>query len=245
MCTALIAFQVFEEWPLFIASNRDEDRGRGFDAPQKETRNGRQVLSPRDRLAGGTWIGANDLPMVALLTNRTDLAPPDPSLRTRSRGLLVRDALGCSSVDEALDRVESSVELMSTSFNLVIGDAQALFAVERTPAALQLKRLEPGIHAIANGGRVDDRSVGEVAHALDLWFDIAPPGVDPWQVAPRLLSCDEARGDLPPICKRTLPRGTVCASMLGIHQSGSIRLDHTPSAPGEQPFERYTMEALG
>ena len=245
MCTALIAFQVLDEWPLFIATNRDEDRGRPFTPPQRQTRSSRQVLAPRDERAGGTWIGASSLPLIALITNRTDVPQPDPEERTRSRGLLVDDVLGCNDIDHALEVVEHAVDLMRTSFNLMIGNHEALYVVENTPSGLRLDALTPGVHVLSSGGRIDDDSVGEVAHARELWFDLATPGHDPWQVGTRLLSCDEARGALPPICKRSEPRGTVCGSLIGLHHDSSTRLDFCPAIPGDQPFDRYVLEAHG
>ena len=71
-----------------MAANRDEFLARPADPPERSA-DGRW-LAPRDRQAGGTWLGVNATGLFVGVTNRS-AGPRDPA--RRSRGLLVLDAL--------------------------------------------------------------------------------------------------------------------------------------------------------
>ena len=71
-----------------MAANRDEFLARPADPPEPSA-DGRW-LAPRDRQAGGTWLGVNAGGLFVGVTNRS--AGPRDAAR-RSRGLLVLDAL--------------------------------------------------------------------------------------------------------------------------------------------------------
>src|SRR5688500_17186994 len=69
MCLLIVLLGVDPEFPLLVASNRDERRERRAAPPGLWVGERRRVLSPRDRRAGGTWLGVNDRGMVAGITN--------------------------------------------------------------------------------------------------------------------------------------------------------------------------------
>jgi uncharacterized protein with NRDE domain len=118
MCLLAIAIGVSARWPLVIASNRDEF----FDRPSLplscwQAASGRTIISGRDRLAGGTWLGATSDGRIALLTNVRELGAP---LSEKSRGELVMRWL-----DGDMDAASFMAQTDSAAyggFNLVLGD---------------------------------------------------------------------------------------------------------------------------
>jgi len=148
VCTLTFAWQVFPDAPLVVAANRDELLDRPSESPA--VREGeRRFLAPRDTEAGGTWIGVNDAGVFVGITNRwvdADLA------RERSRGLLVRDALGCASAEAAGRLIERAVDGTEYGgFNLVVADAAAALLYEYD-GSLSVRGFEPGVHVVVNVG---------------------------------------------------------------------------------------------
>ena len=147
MCTLVIAWQVFED-PLVVAANRDERLDRDSNAPAVRDWEA-EVLAPTDAEAGGTWIGYNEHGVFVAITNRwtdADLAGE------RSRGLLVRDALGERSAEDAARLVERAVDADEyQGFNLVVADATAAVYCQ-WDGQLSTTNLDPGIHVVVNVG---------------------------------------------------------------------------------------------
>jgi uncharacterized protein with NRDE domain len=147
VCTLAVAWQVFEQ-PIAVAANRDERDGRPSEPPARRDW-AQPVVAPRDKTAGGTWIGYNDDSVLAAITNRwlADAIDAD-----RSRGVLVRAALAESSATAAVDSVKSHLqEATYDGFNLVVADdtdAQLL----SWDGSLRITRLEPGVHVVVNVG---------------------------------------------------------------------------------------------
>jgi hypothetical protein len=179
----------------------------GTDRGPERERDGRRrthvaFVAPRDVAAGGTWIGLNRQGLFVALTNRSDTrgdtrgeaaslprpvspravpqATPQPmpgAGSVRSRGLLVRDLLGCPDVAAARAQLLATVEVGPLDaashylgedsgatggapttrsaylpFHLVAATArEALLAVHRADGApLTLAPLAPGVHVIGN-----------------------------------------------------------------------------------------------
>lgn len=154
MCIAAIAWQLFDELPLVILSNRDEFL-------QRPTTSAHQwpdlpIYAGRDDQSGGTWLGIHQQPLAsskqfsqngrwaAVLNFRDGVqAAPDQ----RSRGELVTNFLSSDLSPLAYAR---QVELQAyAGFNLIVGDdKQAVLVNNRgyppTP-------LHSGLHIISNG----------------------------------------------------------------------------------------------
>ncbi|MDE3250830.1 MAG: NRDE family protein [Bacteroidota bacterium] len=82
-----------------IAHNRDEKKSRPIAAPPSvSARNGIQVLSPADGLAGGTWIGCNELGAAAALLNGAFIAHANQGPYRMSRGLILLDMLASANL---------------------------------------------------------------------------------------------------------------------------------------------------
>ena len=154
MCLIAFAIGASPHWPLVIAANRDEQLNRPtLPLARWTTAEGRQVISGRDLLAGGTWLGATPGGRIAFLTNvREGKSLPAP----RSRGGLVTRWL------EAQCDAESFVATLKEQsgdyggFNLFLGDLQRNSwtwvtnkAVMTTPE-WWLQTLKPGVYGVSN-----------------------------------------------------------------------------------------------
>jgi hypothetical protein len=127
MCTVSI---VTDNGRLTVMSNRDERRDRAVALlPRVETLGCRSAILPIDPVGGGSWIGVNDAGLVAAVLNR-HAAPAAQPRRSASRGLLVRQALRCDSIDGALRSVQALEVNSFRPFRLVLvqGRRMALVA---------------------------------------------------------------------------------------------------------------------
>lgn len=182
MCTLAIAWRVFEDAPVVAAANRDEAFDRPSDPPVVLQRDP-PVIAPRDREAGGTWIGLRGDGRFVAITNRWD-GPRDGE---RSRGLLVRDALLAETTGEVLEGVETAVTSEGyAGFNLLVADDESAewFAWN---GELRRRSFEPGLHVLVNVGadgsyrlppdrRAAGRRQAESAEAVRTALD--PDGID-------------------------------------------------------------------
>jgi hypothetical protein len=148
VCTLVLAWQAFADVPVAVAANRDELLDRPSEPPAVREWEARAV-APLDAEAGGTWIGYNEHGVLVAVTNRWT----DRNLSgDRSRGLLVRDALGHESAGAAVRSVERELDTRSyEGFNLVVAGAGAAILVE-WDGGRHLRHLEPGVHVVVNTG---------------------------------------------------------------------------------------------
>ena len=115
-----MAWGVSAQYPLVIASNRDEFYARPT-APlaQWTTQEGHTIYSGRDLKDGGTWLGFAHNGRFAMLTNVRNPNAPVPAA-PRSRGALVMDWLTSSHAAAAW--CEAHKPARYAGFNLIIGD---------------------------------------------------------------------------------------------------------------------------
>lgn len=148
MCTFTLAWQTFEDAPVVVAANRDEQFDRPTVPPARRDWEA-AVVAPADEEAGGTWLGYNEHGVLVALTNRW----VEENLSSeRSRGLLVRDALGYETAEDAARHVEHELDEQSyDGFNLVVADAGAAILVEWW-GGRRVRNLDPGVHIVVNVG---------------------------------------------------------------------------------------------
>ncbi len=141
--------RVHPTYSLVIAATRDEY----FDRPASAT----QVLSERPRSIGGvdqrgqgTWMGANSRGVVAGLTNQRTLRPANP--RLRSRGHIVRNALGAASAEEVRGQLLSVDPAQYNPFNLLFADAEGLHVAyaRHDPPRMVIESLDSGVDVLCN-----------------------------------------------------------------------------------------------
>src|SRR5262245_14890005 len=129
MCTVSI---VPDDGGFRLMSNRDERRDRGVALqPRREALGSRHAIMPIDPVGGGSWIGGNDAGLVAAVLNR-HVEPSRDARSVVTRGLIVRRALACDSLDAALDAVQTSnayqpfrlVLVQHRRIALIVGDGR-------------------------------------------------------------------------------------------------------------------------
>lgn len=150
MCTIIALRGVCADYPLVIATNRDEFYARATSGPGQLLESPRTV-GGRDLQAGGTWMGVSEHGVFVGVTNyRSLLVANDPT--RRSRGELVLQALSRSSVAEITRYVQSLDGRAYNSFNLMWGDASALWVAygRSGERALSLAEVPEGVHVLPN-----------------------------------------------------------------------------------------------
>jgi uncharacterized protein with NRDE domain len=145
MCLIVVAWRQHPRWSLVLAANRDEFYARPSTAlapwPDRA-----DIFAGRDLEAGGTWMGVQTSGRFAAVTNVRD--PRDLAPRPASRGALVADFLRGDEAPEVFARRASAERERYKGFNLLLGDARALWYVgSRHPEPIALT---PGIHGLSN-----------------------------------------------------------------------------------------------
>jgi uncharacterized protein with NRDE domain len=118
MCTVTV---VPRETGIRVMSNRDERRTRPAAIPPRvHELGGRLAAFPVDPQGGGSWIGVNDADIAVALLNVHSAPRHCTEGPQRSRGLIVRELLGCGSMAHVVEAIASlEVEAFET-FRLVI-----------------------------------------------------------------------------------------------------------------------------
>jgi len=125
MCSVVILRRPANPWPLILGANRDEMVGRPWRPPARHWPDRPEVVAGLDELAGGSWLGVNDMGVVAAVLNRVDTL--GPLAGKRSRGELVLEALDHA---DARDAVEALAHLNVDAyrpFNMVVADNRDAF----------------------------------------------------------------------------------------------------------------------
>lgn len=163
MCTLVLAHRHFAGSPLVVAANRDEFLARPASGPKVRGAQPR-VLSPRDELAGGTWLGLNERGLFVGITNRYG-APPDP--QRRSRGLLVAQALRARDARGLHRELSTLAATEYNPFHLLYADAEAAFVTWSDGAQRRQYEVAPGLHVVTERSLgADDRGRTELLERL-------------------------------------------------------------------------------
>ena len=152
MCIVAIAWQLFDELPLVLLSNRDEFLQRPT-APLHQWAD-KPIYAGRDKQSGGTWLGIHQQQhgdfyeqngrWAAVLNFRDGVQANHDE---RSRGELVTDFL--SSTVSPIDFARQISLQEYAGFNLIIGNAaQALIVNNRGHAPTPLYA---GLYVLSNG----------------------------------------------------------------------------------------------
>jgi uncharacterized protein with NRDE domain len=170
MCTLAIYFQVFGDYPVVVAANRDEYLDRAALPPTMLGERPR-IVGGKDLRAQGTWLGINEHGLVAGLLNRriADSGPNDANLR--SRGLLCLDALQHSSAAEAARYLASQRARDYNAFNLLLASREAAFVAYNRGAEIEIMQLAPGMHLLTNAD-VDDFECPRISRSYSRFAEL-------------------------------------------------------------------------
>jgi uncharacterized protein with NRDE domain len=145
MCLILFGWQAHAEFPLVLASNRDEFFVRPT-APADYWRDAPAVLAGRDLDKGGTWMGVTRQGRWAALTNFRDGRPAPAG--SRSRGQLVAEYLTGDDSPAVYAAAAARAAPAYHGFNLLVGDNAGAYYVAHAGGRAQ--RVAAGIHGLSN-----------------------------------------------------------------------------------------------
>lgn len=226
----MLAWRVFDGTPIAVAANRDE----ALDRPSRPPRvldEDPTVVAPQDEAAGGTWLGYNDAGLfVAVANRRADLDGE------RSRGLLVREALGHASAAEASSFVRNELgERTYAGFGLVLADATEAGLLE-WDGVLHSTHFDPGVHVVtdegfdataANADRIRVLLSPTPEATAGAWFDRAAD-----------VMADHDLG----VCVHGREFGTRSSSLVGLDADGGARYWFADGRPCETDYELVERE---
>jgi uncharacterized protein with NRDE domain len=235
MCLLALFFRVVEDAPVVVGANREEFYARGGEPP-RILEGPVRALAGVDPVAGGTWFGVNAGGLLAAVTNRPKSnVPPQPP----SRGLLIRDLLGC--VDTSAAVALAARELGTNRYagcNILLAD-QGSAVVIHAGDWLRVRPLPPGLHVLTSHD-VNDASDRRLGHAL-WWLEQRPyRSSDDCLSALKELCAQPGNGD-PPICLHGPDRGTVSSTLVLLHPSlKKSRYLHAQGPPDRTPYQDYS-----
>jgi hypothetical protein len=237
MCTLVISFDPEAEWPVLVASTRDEFRARSWEPPaERWPERFPGVIAGRDIESDGTWLAANQgQHRVAVILNRIEpTGLTDETARSRGPLTLIAAAQGP-------DAVAAEDLTMVRPFNLVIAEPGAVTWLRYDGAGLSEHDVAPGLHIIT-AADLDDMSNPRQRYWLPE-FEAAPAPTPPdgWGGWPELLADVDRPYDDP----RALNVrhggaegvfGTVSASLIAL--SGErLKFEFCPGPPDKAEWE--------
>ncbi len=145
MCLIVFAYKVHPEYPLILATNRDESYHRPTQSAEFWNDHP-DLLAGKDLKAGGTWMGITKSHRFAALTNFRNMN----SIRNDapSRGQIVKNYLTSEvSASEFFDSIKNQSDKYN-GFNLLYGQSDDLYYFNNIENRLQ--RVQPGYHTLSN-----------------------------------------------------------------------------------------------
>ena len=235
MCLLALFYRVVEDAPVVAGANREEYYQRGGEPPRLLEGLVRSVAGV-DPVAGGTWFGVNGKSVLVAVTNRRKSEPP---AQPRSRGLLARELLECTSAKAAVDRAIHALEQnLYAGCNFLCADASQAVVIQAGDW-LRVRPLPPGLHVLTNRD-VNDASDHRLSYALDWLSRHSYSTVEQCvQVLQQL--CAQHEPNDPPMCFRDKDRGTVSSSIVALRATleDSTYL-HAQGLPDRTPYLAYS-----
>jgi len=235
MCTLILLWRAVDGYDVVMGMNRDESAMRPSEPPSFVD-GAPALVAPRDRLAGGTWIGASGNGLFAALSNRRGRT----STTARSRGLLLLDVLKAPTVpavDIVLQRETQEHEY--NSFNILAGTRREL-RFFRYDGQASMTRGHEGLNILTNegGNVVGDRKTEVVQDLLSK----APTRavLDAVRTLQATLRT-HAAGSGVSLCNHAMGGGTVSSTILAISNAdpGENMLLYADGAPCQTPSRDY------
>jgi uncharacterized protein with NRDE domain len=197
MCSVIILLRPGHDWPVLIASNRDEMIDRPWSPPARHWPDRPEVVAGKDELAGGSWLGLNETGLVVGMLNRRNTLGPQPG--KRSRGELVLDALDFADATDAVDMLQALDPDAYRPFNMVVADNRDAFWLRNLGDRIEAEPLPSGVSMITASDR-NDRGSARIRHYLPQWevADEPQPDRQDWAAWVALLGArqSEPGGDV-------------------------------------------------
>jgi hypothetical protein len=255
MCTVVVLRRPDHRWPLILATNRDEMAGRPWRPPGRHWADRTEVVAGYDELAGGTWLGLNDVGVVAGILNRQGSLGPDP--RLRSRGELPLEALDHADAIDAVAALSRLDGRSWRSFNMVIADNRDAYWIKSLgpdgDGKVIVGEIPEGLHMLTSLD-LDDMKSGRIAAFLPRFREARSPDpdADEWGDWERLLAArepDSGRdedGRERSMCIVTeIGFGTLSSSLIALPSSAELGVmpvwRFAAGRPGEIPYKSVAL----
>ena len=232
-CTSILLYDVFKNWPVVIANNRDEYHKRRGLPPGliKYPGSDLKIWAPIDEEKGGTWIGVNEEGVLVNLTNKLGHKRGDDQ---RSRGLLVLDALSQANLQDVGSLIQR--ELSSGKYNycnILYADENGAYVIYYTERGLSgAERLSSGLHVMTTGA-IDDKKEPRIANAFSLLEGIENETLEEAIERLKSVATNAEKG----ILQRKEDYGTTLTTIFVVGQSPSeyrcLHAEHTRDSAGE------------
>lgn len=150
MCIVALAWQVLDELPVCLISNRDEFYHRP--SSQLHQWSDSSIIAGQDLQSGGTWMGVTKAGRWAIVTNYRDGA--DKQSYPTTRGNLIQAFLESDQIPIRFAQELEKSQREYAGFNLFIGDQQQAVYMSNRGEAPQV--LSKGVFVVSNGLMSDD-----------------------------------------------------------------------------------------
>ena len=251
MCTLILLRRPDHAWPLLLAANRDEMRGRPTKPPGRHWEDRPEMLAGLDLTGGGSWIGLNDHGLVAAVMNREGTLGPEPG--KRSRGELVLEALDHAEAGEAAGALADLHPGAYRPFNLVVADPRHAYWLRHGgDGQIRVYPISPGLHMLS-ATELDDTRHDRIRTYLEPFRRAAPPDPDKddWEEWKLLLGSRGHPAQSGAGSAMNLDSGdgfgTLSSTLIALPShpgfgTGPVWL-HADGAPHVTPFERIPLAA--
>lgn len=145
MCIVALAWQVLQDTPLCLISNRDEFYQRPTSG--LKTWQNSPIIAGQDLQSGGTWMGVTESGRWAVVTNFRDAT--DQKQYPTSRGHLIQRFLESDLTPIRFAQALEKQQCDYAGFNLLLGNQdQAVYMSNRGEAPQVLAK---GVYVVSNG----------------------------------------------------------------------------------------------
>lgn len=103
MCT--VTFLPLKNNDFILTSNRDEQKSRETLSPQIYTEDGVDLLFPKDKIAGGTWIGVSSKKRLVCVLNGGFKKHDRKSNYAKSRGVIAKELLKAANAKDYISNL--------------------------------------------------------------------------------------------------------------------------------------------
>ncbi len=233
MCLLIVLNGVDADHPIIVASNRDELRSRLAAPPGLHVGERRRMLAPRDRLAGGTWMGVNDRGLFAGLTN---MATAPEVTSERSRGLLPHLALDQDDMAASVAAIAAEVvRACYAGFQMLLADGTEARVLVHRGGQLEVSAHAKGALVLSNEHRLGELELpllGKALGELEIEHRFA---------ILREILLDEGDQSGHRILKKGGDYGTVSSSLLAVDPRNHTALTwlYADGSPDECAYREY------
>ena len=173
MCTSVVLFRKSHDWPLIVASNRDESLNRQSLLPGRHWSKYPYVIGGKDLKKNGSWIGVNDSKILSIVHNRE---PNKIKKKYISRGRLVLEVLKYKNIENAIKYFNNLKKENFDNFNLFIASIKKCFWIKNDNKnnKIIVKELKEGLH-ILTGNDYGDKKDKKYVYYNNLFNSLEYP----------------------------------------------------------------------